>query len=93
MNQVIPDNDSKFLELIFREIRKISPNVLFDIQYFPTLVRVKIQISEETRGKIFNKLHHIHSIYNLTFRPTQFLKRDKSLISFDFLVTLCSNID
>lgn len=84
-NQVLRDNDSKFLEVIFREIRKIDENVLFNVLYYPSNITVQLQSQEQLRGKIFNKLHHIHNIFGLKFSPTQFLRRDKTLISFDLL--------
>lgn len=88
MIQVIRDNDQKFLEVIFQHIRKINSQVLIDVQYFPNLIRVQIQSSVEFRGKIFNKLHHLHSIYGLKFESTQFIRKDKSLISFDFFLDI-----
>ncbi len=83
---VLRDNDAAYLELIFREIRKIDHKVLFNVVYFPSSVRVQLQCDETLRGKVFNKLHHIHNIFGLKFKPTQFIKRTKSLVTFDLSV-------
>ncbi len=80
---VISDNNQRFIELVLIEVRKIDSNALFDINYYPSLVRIRIQADEQLRGKLFNKLHHLHNSYGLRFTPTQFIKRDKTIISFD----------
>lgn len=77
------DNDNKFLEKIFQEVKKLDPKALFDIVYYPSSIRVKIQLNESYRGQIFNKLHHLHNLYGLRFKPTSFIKKDKNLITFD----------
>jgi len=83
MKKPIPDNDSKFLEKVFKEVRKIDPNVLIEITQYLFSIRVELQSSEEFRGKIFNKLHYIHRLFGLTFTPSQFIKKDKNIISFE----------
>jgi hypothetical protein len=85
MTKPIRDNDAKFLEILFKEIRKIDPDVLFEITQYLFAIRVEIQSSEQHRGRIFNKLHHIHKLFGLQFKPSQFIKRDKNLISFDLI--------
>lgn len=83
-NQVIlRDNDSRFIEIILQEIRKIDPKALFNITHFPRTTRIQIQSCAELRGRLFNKLHHLHRLYGLSFTPTQFIKRDKNLITFE----------
>lgn len=78
------ENDAKFLEIVFQEIRKIHQEALFNVVQYVHSVRVEIQSKEEFRGKIFNKLYHLHKLFGLHFKPTQFIKRDKNIISFDY---------
>jgi len=85
---VLRDNDYKFLEVVFKNIRTIDQDAIFNILNFPTTIRVEIQSKEEYRGLIFNKLHHLHRIFGLQFNSTQFIKRDKNIISFDLKVSL-----
>lgn len=80
---VLRDNDYKFLEIVFQNVRKIDPNAIFNVVQFVKSLRVEIQSDEQYRGLIFNKLHHLHKIFGLTFNSTQFIKRSKNIISFD----------
>lgn len=83
MNYILPDNDLKVIEILISEVKKIEPKALIDIHYFPCLVTIKIQSDYSERSTIFNKLRHVHNLYGIKFTPTQFIKRDKNLISFD----------
>lgn len=80
---IMRDNDAKFLEIVFQNVRKIDPNALFNIVQYLHNMRIEIQSSEEFRGKIFNKLYHLHKLFGLDFQSSQFIKRDKNIISFD----------
>lgn len=88
---ILRENDKRFIELILQEVRKIDEKALFNILYFPSNVRIQIQSGEEHRTQIFNKLHHIHKIFGLQFKLTQFIKKAKTLISFDLFLSYSSN--
>lgn len=83
INQPLRENDGIFLKKVFEEIRKIDPEILIDVTQYLFLVRIQLQSKEEFRARLFNKLHHIHRMFGLKFTPTEFIKRDKNIISFD----------
>lgn len=80
---ILRDNDSKFLEILIREVKSIDQNALINIT---SIVRShQVDIQSEKRFDILSKVKELHYQFGLTFQATEFIKSKISKISFQLI--------
>lgn len=77
---ILRDNDSKFLEILVREVKILDPNALINITSIVHSHQIDIQ--SEKRFDILSRIKQLHYQFGLPFKATEFIKSKISKISF-----------
>ncbi len=79
---ILRDNDAQFIDTIIRQARSLDPDCIVNIRSIIHTHQIDIQTGVENKNKMFNLVRHIHNMFGLSFKATEFIKDKETLISF-----------